>query len=53
MTLQVLYIHHAGQFGGASRSLLELIEGFPAGNVIPRLVTQRGSTAEAFSRRGI
>ncbi len=51
--LSVLYVHHAGAFGGASRSLLELIEGFPAGSVTPRLVTQRGSVARIFAGRGV
>ncbi len=52
-TLSVLYIHHAGAFGGASRSLLELIEGFPPRSVVPRLVTQSGSVARLFAGRGV
>jgi glycosyltransferase involved in cell wall biosynthesis len=52
-SIEVLYVHHAGAFGGASRSLLELIEGFPAGSVVARLVTQRGSVGTAFRERGI
>jgi glycosyltransferase involved in cell wall biosynthesis len=51
--VSVLYVHHAGAFGGASRSLLELIDGFPPGSVIPRLVTQRGSVAQIFARSGV
>jgi len=51
--LNVLYIHHAGAFGGASRSLLELIEGFPAGTVSPRVVVQRGRAADALAARGV
>lgn len=50
--LSVLYIHHAGAFGGASRSLLELIEGFPPRSVLPHLITQRGSVARIFTDRG-
>lgn len=52
-TVRVLYVHHAGIFGGASRSLLELVEGFPEGTVQPRLVTQRGNVARIFSERGV
>ncbi|MCC7483959.1 MAG: glycosyltransferase family 4 protein [Burkholderiales bacterium] len=51
--IHVLYIHHAGAFGGASRSLLELMEGFPPGSVTARLLAQRGSAAAAFAERGI
>ena len=51
--IHVLYVHHAGAFGGASRSLLELIDGFPHGSVIPRIVTQRGTVPHAFTRKGI
>jgi len=29
LAIHVLYVHHAGAFGGASRSLLELIGDFP------------------------
>lgn len=53
LALHVLYIHHAGAFGGASRSLLELIDGFPPGSVTPRLVTQRGAVAAVFRGRGV
>jgi len=51
--ISVLYVHHAGAFGGASRSLLELIGGFTPGSVIPSLVTQRGSVARNFARQGV
>ena len=51
--ISVLYVHHAGTFGGASRSLLELIKGFPQGSVAPRLITQRGGVAQFFARSGI
>jgi glycosyltransferase involved in cell wall biosynthesis len=53
LALEVLYVHHAGTFGGASRSLLELIEGFPPGSVKPRLLTQRGAVAAIFRSRGV
>ena len=51
--IHVLYVHHAGSFGGASRSLLELIRGFAPGTVAPRLVTQRGSVSRVFRQSGI
>jgi glycosyltransferase involved in cell wall biosynthesis len=51
--VHVLYVHHAGAFGGASRSLLELTDGFAAGSVTPRLITQRGNVARIFESRGI
>jgi glycosyltransferase involved in cell wall biosynthesis len=53
LAINVLYIHHAGAFGGASRSLLELIEGFPPRDVVPRLITQRGNVARIFAERGV
>lgn len=53
MAIPVLYIHHAGIFGGASRSLLELIDNFPPGTLEPRLITQRGSVAELARKRSI
>ena len=31
--LRVLYLHHIGPFGGASRSLLDLVLAFPKGAV--------------------
>ena len=51
--LTVLYIHHGGQFGGASRSLLELIRSFPQGSIKPILLTQEGSTADVFRKFGV
>lgn len=53
MPISVLYVHHAGAFGGASCSLLELIEGFPSGSVTPHLVTQRGNIVPTFAARGV
>ena len=49
----MLYIHHAGAFGGASRSLLELINGFPEDAVLPHLVTQRGSVRQVMTNAGV
>ena len=53
LAIQVLYVHHAGAFGGASRSLLELIGGFLPGSVVPRLITQHGAVAAIFRGHGI
>ena len=49
---RVLYIHFAGPFGGASRSLLELLRAFPDGAVKPLIIAPRGSAAEVFERSG-
>jgi len=51
--LSVLYIHHCGIFGGASKSLFEMICAFPKGTVNPFVITQRGSTAEYFRKNSI
>jgi len=48
----VLYIHRSGAFGGASRSLLELIRAFPKGAVEAHLITQKGNVAGFFERAG-
>jgi len=53
MAIPVLYIHHSGIFGGASRSLLELIGGFPQDAVTARLVTQRGAVAALARAAGM
>lgn len=47
--MKVLYIHHCGIFGGASKSLLELIRAFPHGKVSPVIITPKGSVAPIFS----
>jgi glycosyltransferase involved in cell wall biosynthesis len=49
--VRVLYIHMIGAFGGASRSLLEVLRSFPDGAVESLFVTPTGSAAEQF--RGI
>ena len=53
MTISVLYIHHSGVFGGASRSLLELVRAFPEGAVKAHVVTQRGKVPEVYRHHGI
>jgi glycosyltransferase involved in cell wall biosynthesis len=49
---RVLYIHPVGTFGGASRSLLELLRAFPAGAVKPLLIVPRGSAADLLEQAG-
>ena len=50
--ISVLYIHRSGTFGGASRSLLELIRAFPRGAVEAHLITQKGNVPSFFERAG-
>lgn len=50
--LRVLYLHLTGAFGGSSRSLYEAIRAFPAGQVEPVFVTQRGTVQQFFSQLG-
>jgi glycosyltransferase involved in cell wall biosynthesis len=52
MTIRVLYLHHYPVFGGASRSLWEMIESFPKDGVQPRLVVPRGHFASMLRERG-
>ena len=51
--IPVLYFHHVGTFGGSSRSLLELVTGFPERAIVARVVTKRGNVAPFFARTGI
>jgi Glycosyltransferase len=51
--MRALYVHHAAPFGGASRSLLELIQSFPAGAVQPRVLTRRGQFQEILAAAGV
>jgi glycosyltransferase involved in cell wall biosynthesis len=50
--LLVLYLHPIGAFGGASRSLLELLRAFPAGAVTPRILAPKGQAATVFQDAG-
>ena len=45
--------HRAAPFGGASRSLLELIQSFTAGAVQPRVLTRRGQFQEILAAAGV
>lgn len=51
--INVLYIHPVSTFGGASRSLLELLQAFPAGSVHPRVIVPRGQVAEILDQKGM
>ena len=44
--INVLYVHHCGIYGGASRSLFEAISNFPQGKVKPYLITQKGNVSK-------
>lgn len=51
--IKVLFIHHSGVFGGASRSLLELIKSFPENSVDPVVLLPIGSASLAFDSQNI
>lgn len=53
MQFPVLYIHPYGDFGGAQRSFLEMLNAFPIGSVKPYVVTQKGTFAVFLSKEGI
>jgi len=53
MEISVLYIHHAGTFGGASRSLIELIKAFPEGSIKAHLITQKGNVEKYFNKEKV
>jgi glycosyltransferase involved in cell wall biosynthesis len=50
--LTVLYIHASASFGGASKSLCELLQAMPAGSVRPIVVCPSGSAADRFRLAG-
>lgn len=52
-SIRVLYVHHAAPFGGASRSLLELIQSFPAGTVSPFVLTRGGQFQKLLEDAGV
>lgn len=53
MSYSILYLHHYASFGGASRSLLELIRAFPQGEVSSHVLAPRGQVLELFRRESI
>lgn len=53
MNISVIYIHHVGAFGGASRSLLELLRA-PSGAVIkPYVISQKGQVSTILNEEGV
>ncbi len=52
-TIKVLYIHHSGVFGGASRSLLESISVIKNKGIKPIVLLPEGSATIAFKALGI
>jgi glycosyltransferase involved in cell wall biosynthesis len=46
--INVLYVNHIGAFGGASRSLMEMIRAFPPRAVRPFLLSPKGRTTGLF-----
>lgn len=51
--IRVLYVHHAAPFGGASRSLLEMIQSFPRDSVQPLVLTRRGQFLKILEDAGV
>jgi glycosyltransferase involved in cell wall biosynthesis len=52
MALRILYLHFTGAFGGASRSLFEVVSELTPEHVNPMFVTQHGSVVNFFSSLG-
>jgi glycosyltransferase involved in cell wall biosynthesis len=50
--LRVLYIHGCGTFGGASRSLITMIQAFPPGAVQAFVICPSGNVVEFFRQTG-
>ena len=51
--LNVLFLHPASAFGGASKSLIELYLLFHSEKVSGTVITPQGSAARAFSAAGM
>jgi glycosyltransferase involved in cell wall biosynthesis len=51
--LRALYVHHVGILGGSSRSLYELLRGFPKDTVAPHYVGPKGKLVEMLGSLGI
>lgn len=52
-SIKVLYINHYGVVGGAQRSILELISGFPENSVSPHFISPWGSVLQLFKKFNI
>src|SRR5687767_10881576 len=46
--MKVLYVDGDGPFGGASRSLFEVVRAFPKGSVDPHFVAARGTALSVY-----
>lgn len=53
MSLRILYAHPTGAFGGASKSLLELLRSFPEGSVQATIICPSGAAADRFRTAGM
>lgn len=53
MSISVLYIHHCGQFGGSSKSLLKMIKSFPRNEIKAYIITPYGTASNEFEKAGI
>lgn len=53
LPLRVLYVHHVGLLGGSSRSLYELLRGFPEGAIAPHFVGPGGKFVEMLRGLGV
>lgn len=51
--MNILYIHPAGTFGGASKSLVELFLVLKQHQVTGYVITPKGSSAKAFAKSGM
>ena len=51
--MRILYIHPIGAFGGASRSLLELLRVFSGSFIQPLVISPRGQVAEILLKENI
>lgn len=51
--MHVLYLHPAGSFGGASKSLIELFEFLKEDGVCGTVLTPHGGSAKAFEEAGM
>lgn len=51
--IHILYLHHTGIYGGASRSLFEAISNFPEGEVKAYLITQKGNVSKIAKDMGM
>lgn len=49
----MLFIHHAAPFGGASRSLFELLLAFPQGVIQPYVLTRNGQFRSILEAAGV